>query len=1382
MVGKMKLIGLILILFSLFAIISSANADPIDLDINNFTKGTIQSAADGTVFNLDPTQGNYDLSSDNNININKTITIQSSVSSINAVLDLQKSGRAFSVTSTGTLTLINITIINGNLGYDDYGGAISNNGGSLTLKGCNFSDNYAERRGGAIYITGSGSVDAEDCIFINNSVDSQGGAFYSWYNSKINLTNCYFSDNSAPKSDGGAIYNENATAYLTGCTFIYNTGRTCGAIGNYGEGDITLYACIFTNNSANYGGAICNMEDSRINITDCDFINNTAYYNGGAIQNDAMGEFKNCTFTNNSAFRFGGAIHNYDNITLTDCKFTNNNVTGYGYDCNGGAIYNQYILTLNNCNFTDNSADDNGGAIYNKIWSRMYFTLIDCNFINNSANFGGAVYFDGGAYDIEGNFSLDSCNFTNNTVTKSGGAIYSYEEFILTVDTCTFTNNVADDDYGGAIYNYGGSVSLENCTFSDNVGCNGGGAIYNNYGILTVDTCTFTNNTDFYGGAIYIDGESNLTLINSTFINNTADFYGGAIYNDGESNLTLINSTFINNYAEDNGGAIYNANGNITINACNFTNNNVDDYRGGAIFNGEGCNLTVDSCIFISNSAYNGGAIATYNSNLDVRYSVFSNNNGDNTLNIAGTLGTCYLEDNFYFWINPMDDLNSFKEAITNEPDLITSFYYLSITNDTISSIGDILNITSKLLYYDGSADNIDKLPDLNNITINYNDEEIANYNYKEETKVSKEIDALNDFEFYYEDYLIYSLSVNIDSDTLSSISGTGKDGTSIVEVTVDEIGTYWIIIYHIVPDGTTVDFNRKVEFDTKIKNITLEYDPLDIWSRYYISAYEIVSDVRDELITTGNVTVTTVSDLSSINGSGVNDTSVVNFTVDELGTYWIVITDENDDVVFSNLVIFDSYTVTVSLDFALDIDVDYNVYAYSTYPEWPGAIILANCIVEVENTPPTLSYINGSGVEGSKDVKLVVDVPGTYWIVITDEENNIVFSEEVIFITDTFNVTLTSSALVGGVTYTIEAYGAEPDVGDEPLTTNTFTVEVTPDVLSSINGSGVEGSNEVELVVDVPGTYWVVITDDEGKEVFSKEVTFATEIFTVTLPSSTLVGGVTYTIEAYNDNPSTGSLIVKANFTINPSQVLNYDALHDAINANSGLNNKDFLINNWDNFQKALDSAIALNKSRNATSQDEIDLCLNALIAARKNLTPISPPIITHDYSGLLKAISSVSSLDSKKYTLASWNAFKAALAKANNLHKAKNANSQAEIDAMINDLNLAKSKLVVLNVDLKITKIVRSGNNYKVSIKNLGKDKSTKTKLKIFYKKGKKTFSKAVNVKAINGGKTLLVTVKFFKFATHNKIIKTAQVNYNKMAYEKNFKNNVFKIKKGK
>ena len=362
-------------------VINSTNA--ITLNPGESIKNTVNTAISGDTIVLDVSNsGEFNISNLNeaNIIVNKNITLKSSKSSQNAIINLHKVGRAFNITSQGNLTLINITIKNGQSninGYDD-GGALINKG-KVTLAGCIFTNNRATNDGGAIYNLGGSTLIVKNCTFTNNK------ASYTTYG-----------------GIGGAIYSdENSKTTVTDCTFTNNTAVGGSAIAN--EGKITLARCTFTNNKADYGGTIENF--GTLTVKNCTFTNNKTH-RGGAIDNDGTATLTGCTFTNNKA-TYGGAICNEGKIlTVKNCTFTNNTVT---YD--GGAIWNyKYNLIVKNCTFENNKAKE-GGAISNGFGGTA--TLIGCIFTNNTAKKG--YYKNTICNDESSKVAVISCTFDSLT-------------------------------------------------------------------------------------------------------------------------------------------------------------------------------------------------------------------------------------------------------------------------------------------------------------------------------------------------------------------------------------------------------------------------------------------------------------------------------------------------------------------------------------------------------------------------------------------------------------------------------------------------------------------------------------------------------------------------------------------------------------------------------------------------------------------------------------------------------------------------------------------------------------------------------------------------------------------------------------------------------
>ncbi|KZX14527.1 hypothetical protein [Methanobrevibacter filiformis] len=204
--------------------------------------------------------GNYN--NNNNLTRNNTnLTINSSVILLGettlsgkVILDGLNNGRIFNVNIgdiNQSLTLVNLTFVNGNVNGSDgngsalyiinanttisnsefinnsanFGGAIYNNDTSNNFKiiDSNFTSNLAINNGGAIYLNGPKSSNILNSTFINlifnNNSATNGGAIYNNV-SNFNLTNSTFMNNSA--TNGGAIYNNVSNFNLTNSTFMNN--------------------------------------------------------------------------------------------------------------------------------------------------------------------------------------------------------------------------------------------------------------------------------------------------------------------------------------------------------------------------------------------------------------------------------------------------------------------------------------------------------------------------------------------------------------------------------------------------------------------------------------------------------------------------------------------------------------------------------------------------------------------------------------------------------------------------------------------------------------------------------------------------------------------------------------------------------------------------------------------------------------------------------------------------------------------------------------------------------------------------------------------------------------------------------------------------------
>ena len=164
-----------------------------------------------------------------------------------------------------------------------YGGAVSAEGGVLSLFNANFSGNIG-LFGGAKYLSHaySNSVNAS---FFGNSA-KHGGAAYA-DNSEVGYINTYFFRN-ASEANGGAVYG-NLAQFRTYNTHLLENraqGRG-GGLYNSGGSLLAVNTLFVLNNGDGDGGALYSESaasaDSRLEIINSTIANNTSRGNGGGV-------------------------------------------------------------------------------------------------------------------------------------------------------------------------------------------------------------------------------------------------------------------------------------------------------------------------------------------------------------------------------------------------------------------------------------------------------------------------------------------------------------------------------------------------------------------------------------------------------------------------------------------------------------------------------------------------------------------------------------------------------------------------------------------------------------------------------------------------------------------------------------------------------------------------------------------------------------------------------------------------------------------------------------------------------------------------------------------------------------------------------------------
>ena len=290
------------------------------------------------------------------------------------------------------------------------GGAIMNNQftNTLTINSSSFNSNSAND-GGAIFNTGSLAV--SNSTFTNNTAQRTGGAIANVsdteqkVNANLTVQNSNFYNNQSDMA-GGAIYTDSTLTVKKSNFYNNRTNKTVSAENSKGNEE-----------SSGLGGGAISSVMGDLNIEEASFTNNETNGNGGAIYSLIGNQnIKNSDFTGNKAEQDGGAIYalSFDNsketTTITDSNFINNTAVK-----NGGAIslentQTSIIAKNKDVTFSGNTAEKGNDIYQNKSITNIY------------AEDGRRITFNGG---IAGNGTINTKGtiLLNGAVTPDAGAL-----------------------------------------------------------------------------------------------------------------------------------------------------------------------------------------------------------------------------------------------------------------------------------------------------------------------------------------------------------------------------------------------------------------------------------------------------------------------------------------------------------------------------------------------------------------------------------------------------------------------------------------------------------------------------------------------------------------------------------------------------------------------------------------------------------------------------------------------------------------------------------------------------------------------------------------------------------------------------------------------
>jgi len=412
--------------------------------------------------------------------------------------------------NTGTrLTVANLTIADAR---GVWGGAISNDGGGLTLVGVKLTNNVAR--------------------------NADWSPFYGAY---------------SEGGVGGAIYNL-GTLNATNCAFIGNAARQRETPDSIYIGDpyfdlwVSLYA--FT---PCRGGAICS--SGALNLTGCSFEDNGAFAAPGYTVLSGLGPAVEATQGRTAV---GGAIYSSMPLTLISCTFSNNVAcSSRGIDASGFMIIEPFPPAAGL-----SAAEASGGAVHANSVSICACSFISNRVIGGAGGAGGRGDLSnsgagggmgggatGGALCISGG-NISHSVLAGNLATGGAGGAGGYGDESLGHDGGP---GAAGGGARGGALSCSGPVLMSNCTAAGNAATGGaggaggaGGRVYD-YGY---NGGPGGKGGDAHGGALSCSG---LALVNSTAVGNLTIAGAGGEGGAGASSVHLTG----NGGAGGNGGHAY---------------------------------------------------------------------------------------------------------------------------------------------------------------------------------------------------------------------------------------------------------------------------------------------------------------------------------------------------------------------------------------------------------------------------------------------------------------------------------------------------------------------------------------------------------------------------------------------------------------------------------------------------------------------------------------------------------------------------------------------------------------------------------------------------------------------------------------------------------
>jgi hypothetical protein len=452
---------------------------------------------------------------------------------LNVTIDAGGLSQVFSINTSGSVGIRNLTLVKGNA---QFGGVIGAAGsGKVFFSQLNITNGLAGE-GGGLSINDRITATIEDCIFDSNLAANGGGALFNDSSGLVTVVDSRFSNNRVVSagSFGGGVMNAGDHLVLSGSLVHANEAQSRGGGIYSARGTLEVVRDTIDTNltfADEAGGGGIAVSAGLLRLLDTTISRNhavsrEAYGGGVSVGGTAWADIRNTTITNNVAGEGGGGgLHtNTTGRTAIYDSGVDGNMAGNGYG--GAGIYAlETDLEIHGSRIAQNSfapATGTGGGI--GVWSAHgsgSLLVTDSSIVENQSQHGAGIFV---VADIP--VTLDHVDVSRNHANWVGGGVSINgagvaRAAVTTIRNSTVNDNVANHAVGGISYGSNKPLTIDNSVISGNEGGILGGGLYTSVG-PTISDSTITGNRADAGGGIYYNS-SPPTLINTVVSGNSVN-------------------------------------------------------------------------------------------------------------------------------------------------------------------------------------------------------------------------------------------------------------------------------------------------------------------------------------------------------------------------------------------------------------------------------------------------------------------------------------------------------------------------------------------------------------------------------------------------------------------------------------------------------------------------------------------------------------------------------------------------------------------------------------------------------------------------------------------------------------------------------------------